>query len=107
MSTQTTELLSFVKWEALSSRETKRGKVKHVVTGIPGPMFWKRYKAATGEGKAAFKALNATLAKVAKGQWEVVMWINRHNAEIAAQLGFAVPSEEQSEATPAAVDAPF
>lgn len=107
MSTQTAELISFVKWEALSSRETKRGKVKHVVTGIPGPMFWKRYKAATGEGKAAFKALNATLAKVDKRQWEVVMWINRHNAEIAAQLGFAVPSEEQSEATPAAVDAPF
>lgn len=107
MSTQTAELISFVKWEALSSRETKRGKVKHVVTGIPGPMFWKRYKAATGEGKAAFKALNATLAKVEKGQWEVVMWLNRHNAEIAAQLGFAVPSEEQSEATPAAVDAPF
>lgn len=107
MSTQTTELVSFVKWEALSSRETKRGKVKHVVTGIPGPMFWKRYKAATGEGKAAFKALNATLAKLDKGQWEVVMWLNRHNAEIAAQLGFAMPSEEQSEATPAAVDAPF
>ena len=107
MSTQTAELISFVKWEALSSRETKRGKVKHVVTGIPGPMFWKRYKAATGEGKAAFKALNATLAKLDKGQWEVVMWLNRHNAEIAAQLGFAMPSEEQSEATPAAVDAPF
>ena len=107
MSTQILELLSFVQWQSLNTRETKRGKVKHVVTGIPGPMFWKRYKAATGEGKAAFKALNATLAKLDRGQWEVVMWLNRHNAEIAAQLGFALPSEEQSEATPAAVDAPF
>lgn len=105
MSTQTAELVSFIKWEALSSRETKRGKVKHVVTGIPGPMFWKRYQAATGEGKAAFKALNATLSKVAKGQWEVVLWLNRHNAEIAAQLGFAIPSEGQSE--PQTVDSPF
>lgn len=105
MSTQTAELVSFVKWQSLNTRETKRGKVKRVVTGIPGPMFWKRYQAATGEGKAAFKALNATLSKVAKGQWEVVMWLNRHNTEIAAQLGFAMPSEEQSE--PQTVDSPF
>lgn len=105
MSATTLELIAFVQWQALQPRETNRGKVKQVITGIPGPMFWKRYKA--NGGRAMLRELNATIGNLGKGSWEVVVWLNRHNEHLTERLGFKLPEANDADTSIPAGESPF
>lgn len=85
-------------WQTVAERETKRGRVKAVLIGIPGPLFWHRWRKTPGF-KAEFKAANATLAKEGEA-WAVVVWVNRHNRPAVEGLGFTVPEVAAVEAGP-------
>jgi hypothetical protein len=45
------ESLAFVEWQGQSTYVTARGKAKDIVTGIPSPMFWRRWKHRGGSGR--------------------------------------------------------
>jgi len=105
MSQTTLEILGFIQWQAMQPRETNRGKVKQVITGIPGPMFWKRYKG--NNGRAILRELNATIGNLGKGSWEVVVWLNRHNEHLAEKLGFAKPEAIAVDTSIPAGESPF
>tara|TARA_R110000868_G_scaffold184591_1_gene426217 strand:+ start:787 stop:1116 length:330 start_codon:yes stop_codon:yes gene_type:complete len=81
-----------VQWVGVSEHVTKRDRTKLVLTGIPGELFWRRFK---NDGAGQFRALMAecgvTVRRLAKAQWEVVLWINRHNQGAVEQIGFNVP----------------
>lgn len=79
-----------ITWQAGQLRETKRGKVKSVVTGIPGQAFWHRYK-HRAEFRAGVHSLGITVSRIAKGQWEAICWVNRHNRSLFEPLGIEIP----------------
>ena len=73
------------------------------LTGIPGPLFWHHYKHHT-EMREKMRAAYVGLKRLAKGNWEVVVWINKHNAGLVLALGYVVPEPagegEKSEGNP-------
>ena len=80
-----------IKWQAASVYETKRGKKKPIVTGIPSSLFWRRYKHGL---RSQMNELGLSVRKLAKGQWEVICWPRAHSLPILADLGFVLPSVE-------------
>lgn len=92
-----------VTWQGISEVTTQRGRVKPVLTGIPGPLFWHHWKHRQ-EFRAQLRAAMVTLRKLESAQWEVVLWINRHNQTAVENLGFRVPDLA---AKPAGEPAPF
>ena len=83
------EALDYVEWVGPSKYVTARGKEKDIVTGIPSPMFWRRWKRAGREIRAGY----VTLRKLGKAQWEVVLWLNRETLPEAIARGL-LPSEQ-------------
>lgn len=80
-----------IEWTSASLRETRRGKVKAVVTGIPGPAFFHAYKHRP-QFKAQVRTLGITLHRIAKNQWEAIAWVNRHTLPAFAALeGITIP----------------
>lgn len=80
-----------IEWTSGALRETRRGKVKSVVTGIPSAAFFHAYKTRP-QFKAAVRALGITLHRIAKNQWEAIAWINRHTLPAFATLpGISIP----------------
>ena len=85
------EILAYVEWQGPSTYVTARGKSKHIVTGTPSPMFWRRWKQAGREIRQGY----VSLRKLAKGQWEVVLWINRETLPEALARGLLPSSEPE------------
>jgi hypothetical protein len=80
-----------IEWTAGGLRETRRGKIKPVVTGIPNSAFFHAYKHRP-QFKATVRALGITLHRIAKNQWEAIAWINRHTLPAFAGLeGISIP----------------
>jgi hypothetical protein len=102
------ECLAFVEWQGLSTYETKRGKAKPIVTGLPSPMFWRRWKTHAREIRAGFLSLRKLGAWDAKnGQWEVIAWVNPETLPELTALGLVpVESAGPSDPIPAGTD-PF
>lgn len=94
---------ALVEWSPMEKHTAKSGKIKDVLKGIPSRAFWRFWK----RNKSALKALGVTIfaerAKavtgeyvvrkgkskaVARKQWEVTIWMNKHNAGILAAAGF-------------------
>lgn len=80
------------KWETVCERETQRGRIRVVLIGIPGSVFW-HHRKHEPEFRERMRAANATLTKEG-GAWAVIVWINRHNQTEVEGLGFVVPSVE-------------
>jgi hypothetical protein len=96
------ESLAFVEWQGPATYVTARGKAKDIVTGIPSPMFWRRWKHRGREIRQGY----VSLRKLGKAQWEVVLWINRETLPEAIARGL-IPSAEP-ERVPAPVgECPF
>jgi|ERR1043165_6988116 hypothetical protein len=80
-----------IEWTSATLRETRRGKVKAVVTGIPSPAFFQAYKHRP-QFKAAVRTFGITLSRLAKNQWEAIAWVNRHTLPAFASLeGITIP----------------
>lgn len=111
------QIMPCVDWQGIEEHLAKSGKVKAVLRGIPGDRFWRQWKRL----KPALKDYSVTVypvsrtktgeVKTHKGitreivrkQWEVSVWLNRHNRPVLAQAGFPVYGEE----TEREVDQPF
>ena len=68
-----------VNWTTTCTTVTNRGKVKAVMTGEPSSRFWKCYPSISKE----LNNIGITLKKYSKGQFEVILWLNKHNALLA------------------------
>lgn len=83
--------LSEINWQGISEYTTQRGRVKAILTGIPGPRFWYSYK-HHAEFKAQLRDAQVTVMRIGKGNWQVCLWINHRNQHIAEDLGYTVPA---------------
>lgn len=88
-----------IAWQCISEHTTQRGRVKPVLTGIPGPLFWHHWKHQV-EFRAQLKEAMITLQKLEKNNWQCVLWINRHNSTLVESLGYSVPEVAVTEAGP-------
>lgn len=86
-----------MQWQAIVEHTTQRGRVKPVLTGIPGPLFWHHWKHRAAFREQLRQAFIG-VQRLAKGQWQVVIWINRHNQTLVESLGFTVPEVAKQEA---------
>jgi len=96
------EVLDYVEWVGQSTYVTARGKSKGIVTGTPSPMFWRRWKQCGREIRQGY----VSLRKLAKGQWEVVLWINRETLPEALARGL-LPSAEPERVPVPVGECPF
>ena len=96
------EILTHVEWAGPSTYVTARGKSKDIVTGTPSPMFWRRWKQCGREIRQGY----VSLRKLAKGQWEVVLWINRETLPEALARGL-LPSAEPERVPVPVGECPF
>lgn len=84
-----------VQWQTAALHVTTRGRVKQIVTGIPGDAFWHHWKKNGNELRATMQRHTITVCRVAKGQWELRLWVNAHNLATALNLaelgGFTLP----------------
>ena len=96
------EVLAFVEWQGPSIYVTARGKSKHIVTGTPSPMFWRRWKQCGREIRQGY----VSLRKLGKAQWEVVLWINRETLPEALARGL-LPSAEPERVPVPVGECPF
>lgn len=89
-----------VEWQGISEHTTQRGRVKPILTGIPGPRFlysWKHH----AEFRDRLRSAQIAPQRIAKGQWQVVVWINGRNGHLVEALGFQVPTvTKQTEPQP-------
>ena len=102
MTAAAVEALAFVDWQGPSTYVTARGKSKDIVTGTPSPMFWRRWKQAGREIRQGY----VSLRKLAKGPWEVVLWINRETLPEALARGL-LPSAEPDRVPVPVGECPF
>lgn len=79
-----------IEWQGVSEHTTQRGRVKPVLTGIPGPLFWHHWKHRP-EYRPLLKSATITLQRLERNNWQIVLWINRTNAHLVESLGFTVP----------------
>lgn len=96
------EALEYVEWVGPSKYVTARGKSKDIVTGIPSPMFWRRWKHRRREIRQGY----VSLRKLGKAQWEVVLWINRETLPEALARGL-IPSAEPERVPVQVGECPF
>ena len=96
------EILAHVAWAGPSTYVTARGKSKDIVTGTPSPMFWRRWKQCGREIRQGY----VSLRKLAKGQWEVVLWVNRETLPEALARGL-LPSAEPERVPVPVGECPF
>ena len=96
------EVLEYVEWVGPSTYVTARGKSKDIVTGTPSPMFWRRWKQCGREIRQGY----VSLPKLAKGQWEVVLWVNRETLPEALARGL-LPSAEPERVPVPVGECPF
>lgn len=84
-----------IQWQTAALHVTTRGRVKQIVTGIPGDALWHHWKKNGVELRATMQGHGITLARIAKGQWEVRLWVNARNLATALNLaelgGFSLP----------------
>jgi hypothetical protein len=100
MNEQIEQLRALVEWQGRQDYTTTRGKTKQILTGIPRDKFWKVWNAS----KDSLKRLGLTVKMAGKSgtgetyirdgvnrerikkQWEILLWINPHNAHLAESL---------------------
>jgi len=74
-----------IDWQAARLAETKRGKIKAVLVGIPGPLFWHRFR--NSAARLDISRLGLTVKRVGPKQWEAWLWLNRHNlGDVGSEL---------------------
>ncbi len=90
-----------VQWQTATLHTTTRGRVKQIVTGIPGDAFWHHWKKNGVELRATMQRHTITVSRVAKGQWELRLWVNAKNLATALNLaelgGFQLPEVPENE----------
>lgn len=79
-----------IEWQGISEYTTQRGRVKAILTGIPGALFWHHWKHEPGF-KQQLKDAQITVMRIDKGKWQAVLWINHRNAPLVEDLGYQVP----------------
>jgi len=75
--------LASLDWQGRQSYITSRGRQKAVIVGIPGDAFWADWQYKRDQVKADLAACNATLKRLHKGCWQVMVWENKHNQKLA------------------------
>jgi len=90
------ELSRVIKWQAANLYETKRGKLKPVIRGIPGELFWHHWKKQSAF-RDTLRAAGITVQRITKGQWEAILWLRKENAQLVETLGFALPEVPANE----------
>jgi hypothetical protein len=68
-----------INWLHAGTVTTNRGKLKAVVTGEPSKAFWRHWQAM----RKPLGELGITVKRLDKGQFEAVLWLNRHNVGLA------------------------
>ena len=105
MATDFEALRTLVEWQGLEDYTTTRGKVKQTLTGIPREKFWKVWnkqkeslrrigltvKMAGRSGTGETFVRDGVRRERIKKQWEVVLWLNQHNAHLPELLNIAAP----------------
>jgi hypothetical protein len=71
--------LASLDWQGRETVITSRGREKTVVVGIPGEAFWGAWSNRRDQVLADMRASNATLKRLGKGCWQVMVWENKHN----------------------------
>lgn len=69
-----------IEWQAARLEPTQRGKVKAVISGIPGAWFWRQRKNQVA--RAEMNRLGLTLKRNGQSGFEVLLWLNRHNVAV-------------------------
>lgn len=105
-------ITGLVEWQGAELHESKRGKLKPVAKGIPNMRFkatWRAHKAslmaagvrlAVRDRKASsgqYVIRRGKAKEVCRNQWEVVLWLNRHNWGQAVAAGIPVPELPETE----------
>lgn len=89
-----------VEWQGITNYTTKAGKEKEILTGIPSSGFWRLWSSSKDELKALGITVQAGKSEKTgefyirdgiqhertRKQWEVVLWINPRNRELAEEL---------------------
>jgi hypothetical protein len=106
--------LSGVDWQCREKAITRNGKEKDVIKGIPTEAFWGAWKFNRDKVREELRLCNASMSRLARGQWEVILWGNKHNrdliAKIAAFHGWAVevaPLQESFTDSNNSIEKPF
>lgn len=76
------EHLAGLDWQGRTSYVTSRGREKAVVVGIPTEGFWAAWQYKRDAVKRDLASCNATLKRLHKGCWQVMVWENRHNTKV-------------------------
>jgi hypothetical protein len=87
-----------IEWQGIHEHTTQRGRVKAILTGIPGTLFWHHWKHQPGF-KDQLRDAQITVMRIEKGKWQVVLWINHRNAPLVQDLGYQVPEVSDETAT--------
>lgn len=82
--------LAEITWQGVSEYTTQRGRVKAILTGIPGSRFWYSWK-HHAEFREQLSKAQITIHRLERGKWEVCLWINHRNAHLVQDLGYTVP----------------
>ena len=98
-------ILPLVDWQGIEPEETRKGKLRDVLAGIPAPAFWKSWKSTGNDKRKALRQVGFQLSfelvphgerqtatglpsrKAGNGprkgfrkSWQVKVWINAKNA---------------------------
>lgn len=84
------ELSRVISWQSASLYETSRGRMKPVLRGIPGELFWHHWK-KNSAFRHSLRSAGITVKRIAKGQWEAILWPRKENAQLVELIGFALP----------------
>ena len=90
------ELSRVISWQSASLYETSRGRLKPVVRGIPGELFWHHWKKQSAF-RDTLRAAGITVKRITKGQWEAILWPRKENALLIEKIGFALPEVPSNE----------
>ena len=105
-------ILPLVDWQGIESEETRKGKLRDVLEGIPAPAFWRTWKATGLDKRRALRQVGFQLSfelvphgekqtatglpsrragngprKGFKKAWTVKVWVNAKNAGELRQAG--------------------
>lgn len=79
-----------IEWQGISEYTTQRGRIKAILTGIPGALFWHHWR-HDANFKQQLRDVQITVMRIDKGKWQAVLWINHRNAPLVEDLGYQVP----------------
>lgn len=90
------ELSRVISWQSASLYETSRGRFKPILRGIPGMLFWHHWKRKSSF-RSELKAAGISVKRIAKGQWEAILWPRKENALLVETIGLKLPEVPSNE----------